>query len=200
MTAQLTESLWANADDRLPLGTSGCVEGGDGIFEGRDVADACPQPTIPNPQNELAQLSAIGYHDEIYGQTAIGPCLGRTGDSHQCSSGANHACGPLRNIATENIKNEIDLAYVFQRVVIEIDELLRAKVEYCLAVGGASGTDNIGAGFTRELGRHRTDYASCTMNEDALPCTEAAMLEQPLPRCKARHHKSRAHGKVYIAR
>jgi hypothetical protein len=32
-----------NADDRLPLDPLGWVEGGDGIVEGRDVADVRPQ-------------------------------------------------------------------------------------------------------------------------------------------------------------
>src|SRR5262249_25162679 len=46
----------ANADDRLTLASLGPVEGGDGIVEGRDVADVCPQPTIPDPLNDLTQM------------------------------------------------------------------------------------------------------------------------------------------------
>ena len=58
-----------------------------------------------------------------------GPCLGRAGDGHQRSSGANQACGPLRDVAAEDIENQIDPADIFQGVVIEVDELLRRSRE-----------------------------------------------------------------------
>src|SRR4029453_10085258 len=48
--------LWTNADDRLPVDPLGRVEGGDGIVEGRDGADVCPQPTVTHPRGDLTQL------------------------------------------------------------------------------------------------------------------------------------------------
>jgi len=45
-------------------------------------------------------------------------------------------------------------------------------------------------------GRHRTDYASRIVHEDALPRVKAAVLEQPLPRGQARHNEGRAHREV----
>src|ERR1043165_21082 len=65
---------------------------------------------------------------------------------------------PRRDVAAQNIKNQIDPADIFPGVVIEVDELLRAEIESRLTVWGAPGADDIGAGLTRELGRHRTDY------------------------------------------
>ena len=62
-----------NADDRLSLASLGRVEGGDGIVESRDVADVCPQPTNPDPLDDLTQLGAIGFDDEIDRQAAGGP-------------------------------------------------------------------------------------------------------------------------------
>src|SRR3954447_2034583 len=41
------DSLLTNADDRLPADPLGRVEGGDGIVEGRDVADVRPQSSVP---------------------------------------------------------------------------------------------------------------------------------------------------------
>src|SRR5262245_44574400 len=102
-----------NADDRLTLAPLGAVEGGDGIVEGRDVADVCPQPTIPDPLNDLTQLGAIGYDDEVNSETAGGPRLGRAGDGHQRSSDANHARRPLRDVAADDIENQIDPADIF---------------------------------------------------------------------------------------
>src|SRR5205814_6719404 len=171
-----------SADDRLPLAPLGPVEGGDGVVEGRDVADVRPQSSVPYPLDELTQLGAIGYDDEVDSQAAGGPRLGRAGNGHQRSSGANHARRPLRDVAAEDIENHIDPADIFQGVVIEVDELLRAEVECRLTAGSASGADDVGAGLTCELGCHRTDYAGRTVHQDALPRPKAAVLEQALPR------------------
>src|SRR6266480_8081655 len=164
----IPESSRTNADDRLSLDPLGRVEGGDGIVEGSYVADVCPQPTIPDPLDGLTQLGAIGYDDEVDSQAASGPRIGRAGDGHQRSSGANQARRPLRDVAAEDIENQIDFADVFQGVVIEVDEVLCAKVESRLTAASAPGADNVRAGRT--------------VHEDALPRVKAAVLEQPLPR------------------
>ena len=171
-----------NADDRLPLASLGPVEGGDGIVEGRDVADVRPQSSVPYPLDELTQLGAIGYDDEVDSQAARGPRLGRAGNGHQRSSGANHARRPLRDVTAEDIENQIDPADIFQGVVIEVDELLCTEVESRLTAGGAPGADDVRASLTRELGRHRTDYSGRAVYEDSLPRMKAAVLEQSLPR------------------
>src|SRR5215468_10675805 len=181
-----------NADDRLSLDPFGRVEGGDGIVEGSHFADVCPQPTIPDPLDDLTQLGAIGYDDEVNSQAANGPRLGRAGDGHQRSSDANHARRPLRDVAAEDIENQIDPADIFQGVVLEVDELLRAEVERRLTAASAPGADDVRAGLTCELGCHRTDAAGRTVHQDALPRPKAAMLEQALPRGQARHHEGRA--------
>src|SRR5262249_4972189 len=126
---------FTNADDRLPRASLGPVEGGDGIVEGRDVADVRPQSSVSYPLDEFTQLGAIGYDDEVDSQASRGPRLGRAGDGHQRSSGANHARRPLRNVAAEDIENQIDFADVFQGVVIEVDELLCSEVESRLTAG-----------------------------------------------------------------
>src|SRR5436189_1650990 len=102
-----------NADDRLSLDPLGRVEGGNRIVEGSHVADVCPQPTIPGPLDELTQLGAIGYDDEVDSQAARGPRLGWAGNGHQRSPGANHARRSLRDVAAEDIENQIDPADIF---------------------------------------------------------------------------------------
>ena len=69
-----------NADDRLSLDPLGRVEGRNRIVEGSHFADVCPQPTILDPLDELTQLGAIGYDDEIDSQAARGPRLSRAGN------------------------------------------------------------------------------------------------------------------------
>ena len=140
-----------NADDRLSLDPLGRVEGGDGIVEGSHLADVCPQPAIPDPLDELTQLGAIGFDDEVDSQAVSGPRLGRAGDGHQRSSGANQARRPLRDVAAEDIENQIDFADIFQGVVIEVDELLCAEVESRLTAASAPGADDVRAGLTCEL-------------------------------------------------
>src|SRR5260370_5708646 len=112
-----------NADDRLSLASLGRVEGGDGIVESRDVADVRPQSTIPHPLDDLTQLGAIGYDDEVDSQAARGPRLGRAGDHHQRSSGANQARRPLPDVAADDIANQIDFTHLFHALVIYVYEL-----------------------------------------------------------------------------
>src|SRR5215468_6002943 len=189
-----------NANDRLSLNPFGPVEGGNRIDEGSHVADVCPQPTNPDPLDELIQLGPIGYDDEVDSQAARGPRIGRAGDGHQRSSGANQARRPLRDVAAEDIENQIDFADIFQGVVIEVDELLCAEVESHLTGGRAPGADDVRAGLTCELARHRTDYAGRTVHEDALPRVKAAVLEQPRPRGQALYQEGGAHREVNVAR
>src|ERR1700752_4252255 len=109
----IPESSRINADHRLSLDPLGRVEGGDGFVEGSHVADVCPQPTIPDPLDDLTQWGAIGYDDEVDSQAARGPRLGWAGNGHQRSSGANHSRRPLRDVAAEDIENQVDPADIF---------------------------------------------------------------------------------------
>src|SRR6185437_10267327 len=132
-----------DANDRLPLASLGRVEGGDGIVEGRDVADVRPQSSVPHALDDLTQLGAIGLDDEVDRQTVGWPRRGRPHGGHQCSSGSNQARGPLPDIAADEIEHQIDFADVFEDVIVEVDKLLSAEVERLLAVGGAPGADDV---------------------------------------------------------
>ena|SRR5438445_11165351 len=66
------ESLWTNADDRLPPAALGRVEGRDGVVEGRDRADIRPQSSIPHPLHDLIQLATIGLDNEVDRQAVVG--------------------------------------------------------------------------------------------------------------------------------
>src|SRR3954471_23555344 len=153
----VSETSRTNADDGLSLDPLGWVEGGDGVVEGRDVADDGPQSSVPHALGDLTQLGAIGHDDEVDRSAVGGSRLGRPGDGHQRSSGSNQTRGPIPDVSAEDIEHQIDSADVFQRVVLEVDELLRAEVERRLTAASASGTDDVGAGLTCELRHHRTD-------------------------------------------
>src|SRR5438045_5624376 len=146
--------LRKTTNDRLSV-ASRLVEGGNGLVEGSHFADVCPQSTIPHPLDDLTQLGAVGYDDEVNRQAVSRPRLGRAGDGHQRSSDANQACRPLRDVAAEDIENQIDSADIFQGVVIEVDELLCAEVESGLTGASAPGADDVSAGLTCQLARHR---------------------------------------------
>src|SRR3954453_8249469 len=169
-------ALRTNADDRLPRASLARVEGGDGIVEGRDDADVGPQPSVTHPLDDLAQLGTIGLDDEVDRQAVRGPRLSRPHDGHQRSSGSNQAWGPLPDVAADDIEDQIDRAHVFERVVLEVDELVRAEVDRGLTVDSASGADDIRTSLTRELGHHRTDCAGRAVREDALSRLKAAVL------------------------
>src|SRR5438105_14850988 len=119
-----TQSSRTNADDRLALHPLGPLEGGDGVIEGRYFADVCPQPSVTQPPDDLTQLGAIGLDNEVDRQAVDGPRFGRADGGHQCSSGSNQPRGQLRDLAANDIENQIDSADIFQCIVIEVNELL----------------------------------------------------------------------------
>src|SRR5262245_37863310 len=55
-SGSVSESSRTYLNDRLPLASLGRVEGGDGIVEGRDMADVRPQPSVTHPLYEVTQL------------------------------------------------------------------------------------------------------------------------------------------------
>src|SRR5262249_58581701 len=120
------------------------------MVEARALADFRPTPSAPHPRDDLPQWGTIGPDNEVARQAVGGLRLGRPDDGHQCSSGLNQACGPLLDVAADDIEHQIDAADVFQRVVVEVDELLRAEVERLLTIGSASGADDVAAGLTCE--------------------------------------------------
>src|SRR5499427_1867806 len=94
----------------------------------------------------------------------------------------------------------MDPADVFERVILKVDELLRAEVERLLTVGGASGADDVGAGLTCELSHDRPDRAGRAVRDYAPPRLKAAVLEKSLPRGEARDWQAGAHREVDVAR
>jgi hypothetical protein len=110
------------ANDRLPRASHGRLEGGDGVVEGRDGADVRPQPAVSHPLDDLTQLGTIGLDNEVDRQAVDGPHLGRPDGGHQHSSASNQACGPLADVAADEIEYQIDAADVFEGIVLEIDE------------------------------------------------------------------------------
>src|SRR3981081_4622678 len=91
----LPESSRTNANDRLPRAPLGRVEGGDGIFEGRDGPDVRPQSSVPHPRDDLSQLGTLSPDNEVDRPAVVGPRLRRSDDGHQRSAGSNQARGPL---------------------------------------------------------------------------------------------------------
>src|SRR5205823_7725908 len=165
-----------------------------------DVADGRPQSSVTHPLDDLTQLGTIGLDNKVDRQAVGGPRLGRPDDGHQCSSSSNQACGPLLDVAADDIEYQIDAADVFQRVVVKVDELLRAEVERLLTVGSAAGADDVGAGLSCELRHHRPDGAGRAVREHALPRLKTAVLEQSLPRGEARDWEARAYREIDVAR
>src|SRR6476660_7811420 len=127
----------------------------------------------------------IGFDDEVECEAVRGPRLGWPYDGHEGSSGPDQACGPLLDLPADDVEHQVDAADVFQGVVLEVDELVRAEVERLLAVGGPPGADDVGAGLACELRHHRPDCAGRAVRDDGLPRTKAAVVEQSLPRGQA---------------
>jgi hypothetical protein len=174
-SARLLLSSGPNANDRLPGTSPGRIEGGDRIVEGRDGADVRPQSSIPHALDDLTQLGAIGFDNEVDRHAAGRPHFGRSDDGYQRSSGSNHARGPLSDVAANEIEHQIDLADVFQSLVVEINELVRTEFERRLTIGGASGANHVRAELTCELRHHRSDCAGRAVRDHTLPRLKAAV-------------------------
>ncbi len=114
-------------------------------------------------------MPAIGLDNEVERPAVRGSRLGRPDDRDQCSAGADQACRLLLDLAADDIEDQIDATDIFQGVVVEVDELLRAEVEGLVTVGRAPGADDVGTGLAGKLGHHRPDGAGRTVHEDALP-------------------------------
>src|SRR5436305_9356334 len=156
---QWTRRSPTKADECLPADPLGRIESGDCIVDGRDVAYVRPQSSVTHPLYDLTELSTIGLDNKVDRHAVGRPNLGGPDDRHQCSSGPSQACGPLLDVAADDIEHEIDAADVFQRVVVEVVELLRAEVKWLLTVSRASGADGVGARQSCELRYHRCDCA-----------------------------------------
>src|SRR5438270_507116 len=79
----------------------------------------------------------------------------------------------------------------FQGPGLEVDELVRAETDRLLTVGSPAGADDVRARFTRELRHHRPDGTGPAVDDDALACLKAAVVEQSLPRGQARDWQAR---------
>src|SRR5262249_47589401 len=159
-------------------------------------ADVRAQSSVPHALDDLGQLSAIALDNEVDRPAVFGLRHGRPDDGHQCSSRSNQARGLLPYVAADDIEHEIDAADFFQRVLVEVADLLRPEVERLLTVRRTSGADAIRAALARDLRPHRAARACRAVREDALPRLEAAVLEQSLPRGEARDWQARAHHEI----
>ena len=75
---------------------------------GRGAADVRPQSSVPYPLHNLTQLAAIRLNHEVDRQAVRGPRLSRSDDGHQRSSGPDHACRPLPDIAADDVEHQVD--------------------------------------------------------------------------------------------
>ena len=200
-TARPPRALTGERELSSSRASLGRVEGGDGIVEDRNVADVRPQPSGTHRWT----ISLSWARSDRTTKSTVKPSAGRASVGPAMVTSVPPArirpCGSLPDVAADDIEHQIDSADVFEDVVLEVDELLRAEVERVLTVGSASGADDVGAELTCELRHHRTDCAGRAVHEDALPRLKAAVHEQSLPRGQARHrHGLTVLNEIHVSR
>ena len=87
----------------MPLGDGALAVAYYKVEDGRTVLFHTEVPQVP--------MKAIVVTDQAAGTAGMklaeavsGPCLGRSGDGHQCSSGPDHASGPRPDVAADDIE------------------------------------------------------------------------------------------------
>ena len=87
-----------------------------------------------------------------------------------------------QDVAADHVEHHVDLTDIFQGIGLQVQEGVHAETECCVPVAGPAGADHPGACLARELHRDRTDTARGAVDQDGLAGSEAAVVEQALPR------------------
>ncbi len=105
--------------------------------------------SLPSRPAERSRIA--GRRSASTTKSSVEPSVGRTSVGPTTVTNApparTGAARPFLDIAANHVEHQIDiLADIFQCVVPEVDEFIRTEVERLLAIGGAPGADDIGAG------------------------------------------------------
>ena len=86
-----------------------------------------------------------------------------------------------KNLAADHVEHHVNLAGVFQLVGVQVQEGANSQADGCVAVRGPAGADHSGSHLAGELHRDRTDTSRGAVDQDGLACSEASLVDQPLP-------------------
>src|SRR3546814_18788442 len=100
-TTLFRSSSRSNANDRFPRAPLGRIEGGDGVVEGRHVADVRPQPSVTHPLDDFTELGAIGLDNEVDRQSIGGQHFLRSDDGNQRTSRSTTSRRTLPDISPD---------------------------------------------------------------------------------------------------
>ena len=109
---------------------------------------AC-EGAVPHPVDDLHQLTRNGLDDEVDREAVDRASLGRPDHRHQCPARPDDARRAPLDVTADDIEDQVDPADVFEILVVEVEELVRAEVERRLAVRRPAGTDDVGAELWR---------------------------------------------------
>ncbi len=132
-------------NDGLALAPLGRVERGDGVVEDRDGSDVGAKAPVPHPVNDLHQLTRNGLDDEVDREAVDRASLGRPDHRHQRPARSDDARRAPLDVTADDIEDQVDPADVFEILVVEVEELVRAELKRRLAVRRPAGTDDVGA-------------------------------------------------------
>jgi hypothetical protein len=87
------------------------------------------------------------------------------------------------DVAADDVVDDIDRTdRPFPTVLIDVNQLIGAKLEYRLSRAESTGTDDVGPGPGGELYSHRPNSAARAVDQHDLSGFEVAVIEQRLPR------------------
>jgi hypothetical protein len=127
------------------------------------------------------------------------PFLHRAGHTDQYATVADEPRRSPLDVSADDVDDQIDRPYLFERVSAEVDELVGAVLERLLSVGRSAGADDVRARLPRELRDHRPHCTGGTVRKDGLARPESSVLEEALPRRETRDRQARSHGELDIS-
>ena len=142
-----------------------------------------------NECTNLDQLLPVGFDDEPDKAHVKSLChISRrwgTNDGDQHSSWFDHLPGALQGVATNRIKDEVDIMnHVLEARGGVIDELIGSQFAQEITIACRSGRNDICACLPCQLDGEDANAACASVDQDSLPRDQARVFKEALPGCQ----------------
>ena len=123
-------------------------------------SDNWTQPPVPQPEFEGGEAGATRFDDEEDRPRAFGPHPRGFGDGDEGTARTHQLCRAIEDLAADHIEHHVDLADVFQPILLQIQEGVGPEAEHRVFLCAVR---------PLPITRAPTSRASCTAIEPTVP-------------------------------